>query len=406
MHLCLLSLLVLSSFTFAQHSLTGKLNNGNANAITKNLFNFIVSNYGKHLISGQQDVASYNWVKSNIGKSPAILGLDMMDYSPSRVAYGTSSTAVEDAISHHSNGGIVTFVWHWNAPSGLYNSASQLRSLICRISFNLAWYSGFYSTASSFNLGSALSNTNGNDYQLIIRDIDAIATQLKRLQSAGVPVLWRPLHEAEGGWFWWGRNGDYTSCKKLYSIMYDRMTNYHGLNNLIWIWNSLNSNWYPGDSTVDIVSADLYPSAGDHSPQTSSYNTLKSLVGDRKPVALSECGVIPDPSQLQSSNTHWSWFVTWNGNFINDGNYNSRSFLQSLYSSSWVLTLDEIGGWKNGGSTTTPTSSTSQPTSTGNGGTAVLWGQCGGQNWTGPTNCPSGSSCQSVSPPWYYQCRP
>lgn len=63
-----------------------------------------------------------------------------------------------------------------------------------------AWYSGFYSAASSFNLGAALSNTNGNDYKLIIRDIDAIATQLKRLQSAGVPILWRPLHEAEGGW--------------------------------------------------------------------------------------------------------------------------------------------------------------------------------------------------------------
>lgn len=147
-----------------------------------------------------------SWVKTNIGKSPAILGVDMMDYSPSRVAYGTTSNEVENAIAHHNNGGIVTFVWHWNAPSGLYNSASQraysnIPPHNCILTlFLIAWYSGFYSTASSFNLGTALSNTNGNDYKLIIRDIDAIATQLKRLQSAGVPILWRPLHEAEGGW--------------------------------------------------------------------------------------------------------------------------------------------------------------------------------------------------------------
>lgn len=93
--------------------------------------------------------------------------------------------------------------------------------------------------------------------------------------------------------------------------MYDRMTNYHGLNNLIWVWNSVNSNWYPGDGTVDIVSADIYPSAGDHNAQSGTYNSLKSLVGDHKPVALSECGVIPDAAQMQSASAHWSWFCTW-----------------------------------------------------------------------------------------------
>ncbi|KAG8798954.1 hypothetical protein FRC17_007282 [Serendipita sp. 399] len=114
-----------AGLALGQHSLTGTLSNRSSNTITKNLFSFIVSKYGKNILSGQQDVTSYNWVKSNIGKSPAILGLDMMDYSPSRVQYGTSSRAVEDAIAHHNNGGIVTFCWHWNAPSGLYNSASQ-----------------------------------------------------------------------------------------------------------------------------------------------------------------------------------------------------------------------------------------------------------------------------------------
>lgn len=395
MQISTLFLVISATVALAQHSLTEALSNPNANTITKTLFNFILSNYGKHILSGQQDVSSYDWVKTNIGKSPAILGVDMIDYSPSRVEFGANSSEVENAIAHHNNGGIVAFVWHWNAPSGLFNTSSQ------------PWYFGFYSDASSFNLGNALSNTTGDDYNLLIRDIDVISTQLKRLQSAGVPILWRPLHEAEGGWFWWGRDKDYTSCKKLWEIMYDRMTNHHELNNLIWVWNSIDPNWYPGDSTVDIVSADLYPSAGDHSRQTDSYNSLKSLVGDLKPVALSECGVIPDPVQLQNTSAHWSWFCTWSGDFIQDGNYNSRSFLTSLYSSPWVLTLDDIGDWKTGSNSTLPSSpptSTAPPPSTS--GTIPFWGQCGGQSWAGETQCASGSTCQAVTPPWYYQCIP
>jgi mannan endo-1,4-beta-mannosidase len=77
---------------------------------------------------------------------------------------------------------------------------------------------------------------------------------LKRLRDAGVPVLWRPLHEASGNawhtpWFWWGAKGA-EPYKKLWNMMFDRMNNYHGLNNLIWIysinWDNKDSSWYPG----------------------------------------------------------------------------------------------------------------------------------------------------------------
>ena len=67
-------------------------------------------------------------------------------------------------------------------------------------------------------------------YDLLIRDIDAIAEQLKRLQDAGVPVLWRPLHEASGGWFWWGNAGA-EAYKELYVLLYDRLTNHHDRGN-------------------------------------------------------------------------------------------------------------------------------------------------------------------------------
>ncbi|EPE34271.1 (Trans)glycosidase [Glarea lozoyensis ATCC 20868] len=288
-----------------------------------------------------------------------------MDYSPSRVAYGSSSTNVEQAIAWARRGGIVTFCWHWGSPTGAYNSASQ------------PWYSNFYTAATNFDVAAAMNDPNSNNYKLIVRDIDAIAVQLKRLQAEGIPVLWRPFHEADGTWFWWGARGA-EPCKKLWALLYDRLTNYHKLNNLIWVWNSVSSSWYPGNNMVDIVSTDVYASAGNHDAQTSTHNSLKSL---------SHLGHV---------------WVVWGGEFIDDGKYNSRSFLQTTYNSQDVLSLDEISGWKSGNSPTTRPSTTPTEVPSGNG--SPLYGQCGGQGWAGPSTCASGT-CK-YSNPSYSQCLP
>ena len=168
-----------------------------------------------------------------------------MDYSPSRVEHGTVGTSIEEAITHADKGGIVSVLWHWNAPAGLYDTQEQ------------PWWSGFYTEATDFNIATTLADPTGNNYTLIIRDIDAIAEELKRLQDANIPVLFRPLHEAEGRWFWWGAQGP-EACIELWNLLHDRLTNHHGINNLIWIWNSVAEDWYPGPETVDILSADVY----------------------------------------------------------------------------------------------------------------------------------------------------
>ncbi|KAL5346724.1 hypothetical protein ACLOAV_008431 [Pseudogymnoascus australis] len=334
-------LAVLSCLAAVQGSPSGSLINTKADTNAKSLMALLMKNYGNHALSGQQDEQWTTWVTQNVGKTPAITGFDLMDYSPSRVAFGSSSNTVDQALNWAKTGGIVALCWHWGSPRGAYNTAAE------------PWHSNFYTAATSFDVAAAMNNPSGSDYALILRDIDAIATQLKRLQSAGVPVLWRPLHEAEGGWFWWGAKGA-DPAKKLYALLYDRLTNHHGINNLIWIWNSVATNWYPGNNAVDMVSADIYPDAGDHSNQASTFSKLKSLCGDSKIIALTECGVIPD----WSSSAPWAYWLVWGGNFINDGKSNSLSYLKSTYTSSNVLTIDELGNWKSGngggGSTTTP----------------------------------------------------
>ncbi|KAK1488112.1 glycosyl hydrolase family 26 [Colletotrichum tamarilloi] len=313
------------------HNVNTALVNAKSNADANALYTYLRSIYGKNILSGQQELNYANWVNETIGKSPALVSVDLMDYSPSRVERGTVGTAVEEAIIHHERGGIVSVLWHWNAPTGLYDTEEN------------KWWSGFYTRATDFDVSTALADTTNANYTLIIRDIDAIAVQLKKLQDAGVPVLWRPLHEAEGAWFWWGAKGP-EACKKLWALVYDRLTNHHELNNLVWIWNSVAADWYPGDDTVDVLSADVY--AQGHGPMTTQYNDLITLGQDKKLIAATEVGSAPFPDLLQAYEAHWLYFCVWSDGFINNTEWNSVDDLKKIYESEYVLTLDEIQGWR------------------------------------------------------------
>ncbi|GAA2459959.1 glycosyl hydrolase [Streptomyces macrosporus] len=321
------------------HQADGVPSDPQATAEARSLLRYLTDNYGRYMLSGQQDMGSVAWVEENVGRAPAIAGLDMMDYSPSRVERGTSSREVENALAWHERGGINAFVWHWNAPTGLIDEPGR------------EWWRGFYTDATTFDVAAALADRQSEEYALLIRDIDAIAAELSRLQDAGVPVIWRPLHEAEGGWFWWGAKGP-EPAKELYRLVYDRMVDHHGLHNLLWVWNSLDPAWYPGDDVVDIVSADIYPPAGDHSPQSQAYERLLELVDDKKPVALSENGSIPDPDLMKAYQVDWSYFTTWSGDFVNGGVHNSREHLKHVYGHENVITLDELGDFAHHGGCT------------------------------------------------------
>ncbi|WP_339272831.1 glycosyl hydrolase [Paenibacillus sp. FSL W8-0426] len=306
------------------------LSNSEAMPQTRALFDFMVSQYGKKIISGQQTLEDAEWVNRQTGKYPALVSGDLMDYSPSRVENGATSNEVEEMMEWHKRGGIVSLSWHWNAPKGIGGNEPGHE-----------WWRGFNTEFTTFDVEYALSHPQSEDYKLLIRDIDAIAVQLKRLQEHNVPVLWRPLHEAEGGWFWWGAKGP-EPAKKLYRLMYERLTDHHHLNNLIWVWNSVKEEWYPGDDVVDIVSVDVYNPSGDYSPNIAKYDELLFLSNHRKLVALAENGPIPDPDLLRTYGAYWSFFNTWTGEYIRDGKTNTKAHLKKVYDHDAVITLDEL----------------------------------------------------------------
>jgi len=314
-------------------TINDKLVNEKATNEAKNLMKFLVSIQKSHILSGQQGLKEAEWVDEHVGKKPAVVGFDFMDYSLSRVRRGVKSNETEEAIKWHQEGGIVSFSWHWNAPKDLINEPGK------------EWSEGFRTKATTFDIQYALSHPTSEDYQLLLKDIDAIAIQLKKLEQANVPVLFRPLHEAEGGWFWWGAKGP-EPAKELYRLIYDRITNYHKINNIIWVWNSSAKEWYPGNKYVDIVSYDSYPDAGDYRPLIGKYAELTSLVHNKKLVALSENGPIPDPNLLKEYQVNWSWFLTWQDKFLKDGKTNSLEHLSDVYNNDYVITLDKLQKYK------------------------------------------------------------
>lgn len=284
-----------------------------ATPAARNLLKKVTKRYGAATLSGQYGEPESDYLRALSGRLPAILGADLMEYSPSRRARGSDpKQLVEHLIGlarQKSNPPLLTLSWHWNAPTDLLDK--ELRQPDGKI-VDARWYKGFYTNATTFDFAAALADPHGEDYRLLLRDIDAIAVELAKFSRADVPLLWRPLHEAEGGWFWWGARGA-APFVALWKLLYHRLTVVHGLHHLIWVASSgLKPQWYPGDTFVDIVGIDAYPADfGD--PLTSDWRTLLARYDKRKPLALTEFGGIPDVARMHRYGVRWAYFVSWSG---------------------------------------------------------------------------------------------
>lgn len=297
------------------------------------LYQFLKENYGKKILSGVMTLNSFDetsWLKANTGKEPAIVGLDFMHCNRNYSWYDNEQP-IKDAKAWWDRNGIPVLCWHWRDPS--------------RATEEFYTQTASKPNGTSFDI-SKINDPASEEYTAMIGDIDFVAGLLKKLQDQHVPVIWRPLHEAAGGWFWWGAKGA-APCKKLYQVMYDRMVNYHGLKNLIWVWTREpnDNDWYPGDAYVDVVGRDIYKQ-GDHSSQLSEFNALNTLYGTKKMITLSEVGSIPDVDNLVADGAAWSWFMPWYGDFTRNSTHNSLDLWKKMFASDYVITLDEMPSLK------------------------------------------------------------
>ena len=345
---CLILTAAATPITEDTYKVEPTLVNPNADENTKRLYKFLCDIYGKYSLAGQyadegRASSEYEKITAKTGKTFAVLGLDMGNYSLGSKAHGAESKTVEYAYDWYKNaGGIVQLCWHWTTPEDYAVNAGDQ-----------PWYSTFYKEGSKLDLDKIMNGEDDAAYQLLMDDIDNMANELARLRDAGVPVLWRPLHEAAGGWFWWG-NCEPESYKKLWNVMYDKMTNEHNLTNLIWVWNGQDPAWYPGDETVDINGWDIY--AGNHvdSSQSGRFDDMATNYGTKtKLIALTENGCVMDPDKVFNDNARWLFWGTWSDPFtmklgvvIND-EYTTVELLTKAYNHERVLTLDELPDLQN-----------------------------------------------------------
>lgn len=296
--------------------------NAQTNEKTMEVWNYLRSVYGKQVITCQQmmgnecyeDLVFYNATND----LTAMKGYDFIFCTGSY----HSDDMIDEAIEwSKESGGLCAFTWHWNVPKDIDNPEGG--------------YAFYTSEITNFSQVNAVT-PGTKEYETVIHDIDLIATKIQRMESEGVTILFRPLHEASGAWFWWGLQGRDSATnevfQKLWYMIYDRLENYHKLTNIIWVWNGQNPHTAIHPNAFDIEGIDRYYDQEDISAEALStyyekcygelagYDKycaeLAGMDSTGKMMALTECGYIPDPDGIKAANTMWLYYMVWNGDFI------------------------------------------------------------------------------------------
>lgn len=325
--------------TISKPALSNKDSDYNAKA----LYQYLCESYGKQVLLGQHDTigtsAETDMIYKTTGKYPAIRFGDLMLATENDSI--TTDTEMKIAMDWASNDGIVGYMWHWAAPDDKRE---------------------YYADQTDFDIKKAVTKENIAELSLedikklqkdgkiskecvaVVHDIDTVSEKLSTLRDEGIAVLWRPLHEASNGDFWWGN--DKEAYKWLWKLMYERQTKYHKLNNLIWVWSAQNADWYVGDEYCDVLSCDVYDD-GNKDAQVNIMLFLQSI-SKNKPIAMSECGSFPDIQSIADEKAMWAFIGQWGGNYLmtDDGKLaeenNTAAELIKMYNNNLTLTRDKL----------------------------------------------------------------
>jgi mannan endo-1,4-beta-mannosidase len=302
--------------------------NPNASPEAKALLQLLYELSGSKTLSGQHVYCNdlktpMDSLRSITQKYPAVWGSDLMGYDHG--SHDTRQEVIDEAIRQHENGSIITLMYHMVKPWH-HDSLSYPLSVKGMVS-DEEW--------------KKVITPGTVEHRQFFEKIDYVADFLKQLHARDIPVLWRPFHEMNGNWFWYGDRPGENGVIQLWKLMYQRYVEFHKLDNLIWVWNPnaprKNAKeyhlFYPGNDYVDVLAADVY--GNDY--KQSHHDELVEL-GNGKPIAIGECGQLPTPEILDQQN-QWVWFMCWSNHIFSA---NDRLDVQLLYNSDRVLDRDKM----------------------------------------------------------------
>jgi len=310
--------------------------NPNTSAKARAILNYFQNLSGrtdKRVVSGQftnygqgADARLLDAVYQKTGHWPGMVGADYADFRSGKLHCKTVNKL---AIDYWNQGGLVTISAHLYNPArpgggGLRDKGVDLNQII----------------------------TSGNEvYTRWMEELDTLAAGLKELKDAGVVVLWRPFHEMNGGWFWWGAK-EPAAFIKVWRHMFDYFTKTKRLDNLLWVYapnhGSNTAAYYAGDRYVDIVGLDAYTDFVDKK-HIKGYEEVIRL---GKPFGFTEFG--PHGSQNPPGDYDYrrfiegivkdfpktTFFLSWHGNWSLARNNNGKELLEHP----WIANREDLAG--------------------------------------------------------------
>lgn len=243
---------------------------------------------GRRILSGQftdfgerANLALMADIQAKTGQWPALIGVDYADFPRGGLTWRIPNRV---AIDYWRQGGLVTVMAHLPNPAN--PQGGGLRDKGVRIADLLA---------------------EGTDTRRRwIQQLDTMAAGLQELEDAGVVVLWRPFHEMNGGWFWWGAQ-EPAAFVAVWRHMFEYFSRTKGLDHLLWVYGPNHgpktAAYYPGDGYVDLTGLDAYTDFVDRA-HIKGYDEIVALP---KPFGFSEFG--PHGSQNPPGNYDYRRFI-------------------------------------------------------------------------------------------------
>ena len=265
-------------------------------------------------------------IQQRSGCTPAILGVDYANWGDGSISTAAPNAA---AIQHWQRGGLVAIEVHCFDPFRTNQTVSGLRDQDVDVT--------------------PLLDPQSSAHAVWMGELDQMAAGLQQLRAAGVVVLWRPFHEMNGGWFWWGAKKPEVFIP-LWRQMFTYFTETKHLDNLLWVYapnhGDRTADYYPGDRYADLVGVDAYTDFVDpeHIKGTAAVMALP------KPFGFAEFGP-HDPfnppgdydyrqliAGIQQHFPQTAWFMAWNGNWALATNNNVGDLLHHP----WVLNRGDL----------------------------------------------------------------
>ncbi len=296
------------------------LSTTNPSENTQEVYNYLLNLESSYLF-GQANARnmSYNSTKNNdidssdskdiTGSHPAFIESDFMWYDNQNF----ENSDIDAMILHHNQGGIIGYSWHFRDSDG-----------------------NFYSDSNNSSLTSDIVNDKNGGQDWFYSQIDSFALPaLNRFKTLDIPVIIRPFHEMNGGWFWWGEQSTYNYIE-LYKLFVDYLRDTKGFNNIIYAWSpnvDFETGYYPGDNYVDIIGLDYYEPT--YSKLVSELNSLVTFANEHKKLsAITETGYRKNGyGDITSRERFWTEDIMNAAN--KDSTTSSISYVMCWYNAKW-----------------------------------------------------------------------